>query len=128
MNKTLAYYRRLPYRRRAQLQLENGEHFWHAWVEELPGCEVDARSKAAAHAALAEAFEDYIAAKLEWNSVIPEPTRWPNLRKPRRGKAARATIKVLHAQPAKTVGNQLPTVANQLPQDSPLTAETLVGV
>ena len=79
MRKDLAYFRALPYARRARLCEENGVLFWHAWVEELPGCEVDSPSKAAAFADLAEVFEDYIAAKLEWGSEVPQPARWPNL-------------------------------------------------
>jgi hypothetical protein len=79
MKRDLAYFRALPYTRRARLCEENGEFFWHAWIEELPGCEVDSASKAASFADLAEVFEDYIAAKLEWGSEVPLPTRWPNL-------------------------------------------------
>ena len=82
MSKTdLARYRSLPYTRRCQLMHEGTERYWHAWVEELPGCEVDGETKPEAFALLAEVFDDYITAKLEWASTIPEPTRWPNLGK-----------------------------------------------
>jgi len=78
MQRNLRYYRGLPYMRRARLCHEQDQFFWHAWIEELPGCEVDSSSKASAFAALDEVFEDYVLAKLEWGSVIPEPARWPH--------------------------------------------------
>lgn len=77
MSKDLAYYRARPYTRRCRLCLEDAETFWHAWIVELPGCEVDGENKASAFANLEEVFEDYINTKLEWGSPIQEPSRWP---------------------------------------------------
>lgn len=78
MTKDVAFYRGLPYTRRCSPFVEEAKLLWHAWIEELPGCEVDADEKAAAFADLQEVFEDYIQTKLEWGSPIPEPARWPN--------------------------------------------------
>ena len=75
-DKDLRYYRALPYTRRAQPVLEDETTYWLARVAELPGCEVEGATKHEAFANLGEAFEDYIAGKLEWGSPIPEPTRW----------------------------------------------------
>jgi len=123
MTKTLRYYRRLPYTRRSQLSLEAGQRFWHAWIEELPGCEVDGETKAEACFLLEEVFEDYIRAKLEWQSPIPEPSRWPNLGKPRRRTTRQnvmARIKAPRPLPSGT------TTAP--PDDAPRDTETLVAV
>ncbi|HEX9728695.1 MAG TPA: hypothetical protein VGA37_09335 [Gemmatimonadales bacterium] len=78
MKKNFEFYRGLPYTRRCQLIVEAERTYWHAWIEELSGCEVDGASKAEAYASLQELFEDYIHAKLEWRSDIPEPSRWPD--------------------------------------------------
>jgi predicted RNase H-like HicB family nuclease len=93
--KTLNDYRRLPYSRRCQLIVEEGERFWHAWIEELPGCEIDGQTKAGAYLALSEVFDDYVSTKLEWGSAIPEPERWPKLHKARRSKKTKATVEVV---------------------------------
>ena len=70
------HYRRLPYRRRARLEIgSDGKNFWVAWIDELPGCQIDAPTKAEAYRKLDELFEDYIAAKLEWGDKVPRPAR-----------------------------------------------------
>lgn len=116
-----AYYRRLPYTRRSRLCVEDEQRFWHAWIEELPGCEVDGATKAEVYASLQEVFEDYIRAKLEWGSTIPEPTRWPKLT--RRSRAKRRPVRIrLIKQPSPPA----PGLTN-VQADSPTrTAEALV--
>lgn len=123
MKKGPAYYRRLPYSRRCQLSHEGGKFFWHAWVEELPGCEVDAQTKPAAFVALKEVFEDYIATKLEWGSVIPEPTRWPRLAI--RSRTKRGTGRMTLVKPPEPLSAGM---SNQRSATLVTTAETLVGV
>ena len=76
MPRDLKHYQALPYTRRCQLEVEDGNRYWHAWIEELPGCEIDGASKAEAYGNLEEVFADYIKAKLEWDSPIPEPEKW----------------------------------------------------
>lgn len=73
----LSYYRGLPYRRRVDLAVENGEEFFIASVLELPGLKADGRDHVEALKNLAEAFDDYIQAMLEWGTEIPEPELWP---------------------------------------------------
>ena len=75
MNKNLAYYRRLPYPRRCQLRVEDGERYWLVWAEGLPGCKTQGDTKDEAYLHLQELFDDYITALLESGSEIPEPER-----------------------------------------------------
>jgi predicted RNase H-like HicB family nuclease len=76
MTHNLSYYQALPYTRRCQLNVEDREWFWLAWVEELPGCKVEGVTKAEAFRKLDELFDDYVMTKLEARGQIPEPTRW----------------------------------------------------
>ena len=121
VTKNLTYYRRLPYARRCKLFIEDGQRYWHAWIEELPGCEVDSVTKVGAYLALTEVFEDYIKAKLEWQSVIPEPTRWPKLQTRSRAKRSKAILKVVKAPELPR-----PDVSNQEAKER--SAESLVSV
>ena len=74
--KDVDYYRGLPYSRRYSLVLDQPESpFWLAWFEELPACRVEGNTKSEASLYLQELFVDYIQAKLEWGSQIPEPKR-----------------------------------------------------
>ncbi len=123
MTKTLAQYRGLPYARRCQLVVEDGDRYWHAWIEELPGCEIDGATKAEAFRLLDEVFEDYIQAKLEWHSQIPEPTRWPNLARPTGPKRMSAKPQLIQQPPS-----QSPTQFGSELKDDVRTAETLAGV
>ena len=75
MDKDLSYYRALPYARRAELQQEDSEHYWVAWIEELPGCKTDGSTCVEAMANLDVAFDDYVEAKLEFKSEIPLPAK-----------------------------------------------------
>lgn len=84
----LSYYRTLPYTRRCRLDVDDGERYWLAWVEELAGCKVEGATKAEAFRKLDETFDDYIVAKLERMSPIPEPRRWTTGKRSHR----RATI------------------------------------
>jgi predicted RNase H-like HicB family nuclease len=70
----LEYYRLLPYTRLAEpVEEDGGQRYWVASVAELPGCKTDGDSLAEAMANLNSAFDDFIAARLEWNQAIPEP-------------------------------------------------------
>jgi predicted RNase H-like HicB family nuclease len=56
---------------------DTGEAYFVAFIEELDGLEADGDTPVDARANLADAFEDYINAMLEWGDVIPEPVAWP---------------------------------------------------
>ena len=64
MTKNLQRYRALPYTRRVRLHVENGEKYWVARVDELPGCRIDAPTREEAFLYLDEVFENYIGARL----------------------------------------------------------------
>jgi antitoxin HicB len=75
---TLEYYRRLPYTLHTEpVRDSNGENYWIAEYHELTGCKTDGNTEAEAVANLQELFDDYIKARLEANSRIPEPERRP---------------------------------------------------
>ena len=73
MKRDLAYYRSLPYTRRSQFHVEGESRYWLAWIEELEGCVAEGSTEVEAFAVLEETFDDYIAAKREWNSIIKPP-------------------------------------------------------
>ena len=76
--KGVGYYRRLPYQRRLRMeQGEGGGEYFVAFIEDLPGVEADGADPITARTNLLNAFEDYIAAMLEWGEEIPEPVLWP---------------------------------------------------
>lgn len=75
--KTADYYRRLPYTRRVRVESDEGGEYFVAFIPELPGVEASGATDMDARAALSAAFEDYLAAMLEWGEEIPEPTPWP---------------------------------------------------
>jgi predicted RNase H-like HicB family nuclease len=75
-DKDLHFYRALPYTRRCEPAVEPaGDRYWLAWIEELPGCKTDGASEAEAMQHLDDLFDEYITAKLDWGSDIPEPRR-----------------------------------------------------
>lgn len=69
MTKNLQRYRSLPYTRRVRLHIEDGEKYWVARVDELPGCKIDAPTREEAFLYLDKVFNDYIEAKLGWKSI-----------------------------------------------------------
>ena len=75
MARDLNYYRALPYTRRAEKRQEDSEHYWIAWIDELPGCKTDGSTCVEAMANLDVAFDDYIEAKMEFKSEIPLPAK-----------------------------------------------------
>ncbi len=80
MNKTIDYYRSLPYTRLAT-PVDEGDGsrpYWVAYVVELTGCKTDGASKPEAMRNLDDAFDEFIEAKLAWGSAIPEPARIPH--------------------------------------------------
>ena len=72
--KTIEYYRRLPYTLRAEPARDSdGNDYWTAEYLELRGCKTDATTEAEAIANQQELFDDYISARLETKTEIPEP-------------------------------------------------------
>lgn len=106
--KDLGYFRALPYTRRVELEEEEGKAYYVASILELPGCFAVAPMRAEAVAQLKSVFDQYIEAKLEWGSPIPEPehvrvhpsrTTWPD--HPLPDAAAKGpTTKEIGTQPA----------------------------
>ncbi len=77
MTRDLAYYRSLAYTRRSRFHIEGESRFWLAWIDELEGCVAEGATEVEAFAVFEETFDDYIAAKFEWDSTIPEPDKPP---------------------------------------------------
>jgi len=75
MEKTLEHYKGLPYKRTLELITEDDSRYWLASIEDLPGCKADGNTPVEAMANLDDVFDDYISAKLEWGSPIPDPRR-----------------------------------------------------
>lgn len=76
--KDVAYYRRLPYRRRVVPQEDGGgQRYFVAWIEELPAIEIHGDSPEEALLRLYEIFDDSIEVMLEAGDEITEPPRWP---------------------------------------------------
>jgi len=105
MKRTVDYYLGLHYTHRARPQYDEGR-YWLAWIEELPGCKVEGGSKAEAFAKLSQLLPEYIKAKLERGSPIPEPEgRRPvkvrNRRKVRSARSERPEFKTKEAETAQ---------------------------
>lgn len=94
MKKDLRYYRSLPYTRRSQPFRENGDSYWLAWIEEFEGCVAEGKTEQEAFAVLEEVFDDYVAAKHEWESEIPEPNKHRVTGRRSRRKVPSLTVKV----------------------------------
>lgn len=77
MKRDLKYYRALPYARAVERLDEEGQRYFVARIPDLPGCLATGKSSVEALAYLKEAFDEYISAKLEWGTPIPEPSRLP---------------------------------------------------
>ncbi len=101
INKKLKYYRSLPYTRRSQPFRDETGEYWLAWIEELEGCKAEGQAESEAFANLEGVFDDYIEAKIEWDSIIPEP-----IKPPVKGKATKKgrdiQVLVLSEESAKT--------------------------
>jgi predicted RNase H-like HicB family nuclease len=67
------YYRRLPYRRVAELREEGGERYYLARLAEIPALGGDGESEEEALRSLDETFEAYLAVCLEEGLDIPQP-------------------------------------------------------
>lgn len=77
-NKTLAYYRSLPYRRRAEPRTdEDGRTYFLAWIEEIPWIEIHGETREEALGLLREIFDDCVASMLDAGDEVPEPALWP---------------------------------------------------
>lgn len=72
-HKNIADYRRLPYRRRVDKVVEEGQAAFVAFVEEIPWIRVHDDDRIAALKMLDEIFDDAIKAMLEAGDDIPEP-------------------------------------------------------
>lgn len=78
MRKDVAYFRTLPYTRRAEPRAEDGYSYWLATVVELPSIEIHGETREQALTRLDEIFDDCIEAMLEAGEAIPEPRCWPD--------------------------------------------------
>ncbi len=75
-NKTLQYYKLLPYTLRLEpLHDSDGSNYWVAEYTELRGCKTDGDNEAEAVANLNELFDEYISSAIEDGLDIPEPAR-----------------------------------------------------
>jgi hypothetical protein len=52
-------------------------------------------------AVLDEVFEDYVRAKLEWGSMIPEPARWPHFNVRSKVRVKRSSVEQRIIQPVE---------------------------
>lgn len=73
MDRTLDFYRRQPYRRVIERVTESDGTYFICTYPELPGLMADGGSRSEAFHNAEEAFDDYIAARLNWNEDIPLP-------------------------------------------------------
>lgn len=74
MEKTLVYYKRLPYTLRLEPQTDlDGTHYWTAEYVELRGCKTEGGDEAEAIANLQQLFDEYISTKIENQFEIIEP-------------------------------------------------------
>jgi predicted RNase H-like HicB family nuclease len=99
MKRDLAYYRSLPYARRSQFHVEGKCRYWLAWIEELGGCVAEGSTEVEAFAVLEETFDDYIAAKREWNSIIPAPDKPPLVDATPESPTADEVVKIVYLPP-----------------------------
>ena len=77
LSKKIRAYLAMPYTRTVRTVADGDEHYFVAAIEELPGVEAGAETPYEAYYNLQLAFEDYLAAMVEWGESIPEPRSWP---------------------------------------------------
>ena len=75
MTRDLAYYRRQPYRRIWETREEIGERYFIVRIAEFPRIAGDGVTRAEALGHLRDAFDDFIAWRLEDGLEIPDPFR-----------------------------------------------------
>jgi predicted RNase H-like HicB family nuclease len=76
--RALEFYKRLPYTLRTEpVQEPDGSSYWTAEYVELRGCKTDGTTEAEAVANVQELFDEYILARLESQTEIPEPAKLP---------------------------------------------------
>lgn len=73
MDRTIDFYRRQPYQRAIERVTEPDGTYFICTYPELPGLLADGASRSEAFHNAEEAFDDYIAARLNWNEDIPLP-------------------------------------------------------
>lgn len=74
--KTLREYKLSPYTLHTELVRESdGSEYWTAEYLELRGCKTDGSEEAEAVAKVQELFDEYIVARLESGTEIPEPAQ-----------------------------------------------------
>lgn len=79
MEKTLKYYKRLPYTLYTQpMRDSDGTRYWVAEYFELRGCKTEGSTEAEAIANVQELFDEYITLRLNNNIEIPEPASLPS--------------------------------------------------
>ena len=69
----LKKYKVLPYKRRIEKVTDQEGTYFICRYPELPGLMADGETRAEAIKNAQDAFDDYIAARLHWGEVIPEP-------------------------------------------------------
>jgi predicted RNase H-like HicB family nuclease len=76
--KNLAFYKRLPYTLRVEPVIDPDDgYYWTAQYIELRGCKTDGTTETEAVANVQELFDEYIMARIERGSIIPEPPELP---------------------------------------------------
>ncbi len=76
MDKTLEYYRHLPYTIRTQPEKDSdGTDYWTAEYIELRGCKTDGSSEAEAIKNVQDLFDEHITIRLSKGTLIPEPEK-----------------------------------------------------
>lgn len=78
-DKSLDYYRSLPYTRRVEVREdeESGEVYYVAWLDEIPSLRIDGDTREEALGKLNECFDEFVAVMLEHDDHVPEPDQWP---------------------------------------------------
>jgi predicted RNase H-like HicB family nuclease len=76
--RSVAYYRSLPYTRRARPEQDaSGDAYFVAWVEEIQWIRADGPSREEALHRLDEAFGEAIEMMIAAGDAIVEPPQWP---------------------------------------------------
>ena len=137
MTRDLAYYRRQPYQRMWETREDAGERYFVVRIREFPRIAGDGVTKSEALANLRQAFDDFIAWRIEDELDIPEPSRgaiadlptieivWVDAR------AARTSDEVSHAMDCWNLGDAREdkscsaSVAESIPKTSQIDAEKL---
>jgi predicted RNase H-like HicB family nuclease len=116
-NKTLSYYKRLPYGRQLERRIDpgSGTVYYVASIREIPFIRIDAETREDAFLRLSEMFEDCIEGMLAAGDEVPEPDVWPGegytappaRRRPERRAPTPAPTGTTYATPIVNAGPEL---------------------